>query len=78
MYHLDASHSYLTPALKPALELNTEVQRCIYEILINPVRQETNHLGSDEWAAIINSGGSGLTDDLPEFGLAPMEYITQV
>ena len=33
-------------------------------------------LGSAEWVAVIS--GSGLTDDLPEFGLAPMEYITQI
>lgn len=43
---------------------------------MSPVRQQLGQVGSREWANIIN--GSGLTEDLPDFGLAPMEYITQV
>lgn len=62
----------------PALELNTEVQRCIFETLMNPIRQQLSQLGGFEWAGIISSSGGGLTEDLPEFGLAPMEYITQI
>ena len=45
---------------------------------MGPIRQQMAHLGGSEWAGIIGSGSSGLTEDLPEFGLAPMEYITQV
>lgn len=43
---------------------------------MSPIHQQINQLGSREWADIIS--GSGLTEDLPEFGLAPMEYITQI
>lgn len=43
---------------------------------MSPIHQQINQLGSREWANIISS--SGLTEDLPEFGLAPMEYITQI
>ena len=44
---------------------------------MSPIRQQIGQIGSPEWAAIISNSG-GLTEDLLEFGLAPMEYITQV
>lgn len=43
---------------------------------MSPIHQQLSFLGGREWADIISS--SGLTEDLPEFGLAPMEYITQI
>lgn len=62
--------------MKATVELNSEAQVCIFDTLMSPVRQQISQIGSREWATIIN--GSGLTEDLPDFGLAPMEYITQV
>ena len=76
LFFLDPSHSLLKPTISAALELNVDVQSCIFETLMSPIRRELALLGSSEWASIIS--GSGLTEDLPEFGLAPMEYITQV
>lgn len=67
----------LERVMKESLNLNTEIQLCIFNILMNPIDEQMKFLGNAEWAAIINSG-SGLTEDLPEFGLAPMEYITQI
>jgi len=63
--------------MKESLQLNTDIQLCIFNILMNPIDEQMKSLGNAQWAAIINSG-SGLTEDLPEFGLAPMEYITQI
>lgn len=73
----DATHSYLKPVLSATLELNADVQQCIYETLMSPIRQQVSQIGGPEWDNIISNSG-GLTEDLPEFGLAPMEYITQV
>lgn len=73
---LDERRFYLGPTVSVALELNSEIQRCIYDTLMSPILQQIDLLGSREWAEIISS--SGLTEDLPEFGLAPMEYITQI
>ena len=72
----DERRSYLSPAVAVALELNSEIQRCIYDTLMSPIHQQLGFLGSQEWSDIISS--SSLTEDLPEFGLAPMEYITQI
>ena len=73
----NAIHSFLNPSVSVVLDLNAEIQRCIYDTLMDPIRRQVGLLGSPEWAAII-SGSQGLTEDLPEFGLAPMEYITQI
>lgn len=70
------TRSLLNPTISIVLELNSEIQRCIYDTLMSPIHQQISLLGSREWADIISS--SGLTEDLPEFGLAPMEYITQI
>ena len=67
----------MKPVLSATIELNSDVQQCIFETLMSPIRQQISQIGSPEWASIINNSG-GLTEDLPEFGLAPMEYITQV
>ncbi|XP_032779470.1 conserved oligomeric Golgi complex subunit 7 [Daphnia magna] len=67
---------YLSPTIVVALELNSNIQHSINVTLMSPIHQQINQLGSREWADIIS--GSGLTEDLPEFGLAPMEYITQI
>jgi len=76
IFFLDERRSYLGPTVSGALELNSDIQRCIYDTLMSPILQQIDLLGSREWAEIISS--SGLTEDLPEFGLAPMEYITQI
>lgn len=68
--------SYLSSAVDVAKDLSSEIQRCIYDTLLNPIHQQISLLGTQEWADIIS--GSGLTEDLPDFGLAPMEYITQI
>lgn len=73
---IDMTRSLLNPTISIVLELNSEIQRCIYDTLMSPIHQQISLLGSREWADIISS--SGLTEDLPEFGLAPMEYITQI
>lgn len=75
----DAGSSWLLKrTLAAALELNGQVQLCIFDTLMNPIRRELSLPGSAEWAAAIGGSGAAITDDLPEFGLAPMEYITQV
>ena len=62
--------------MKEALRLNTDIQLCISNILMRPIHEQMTCLGGVEWAGIINS--SALAADLPQFGLAPMEYITQI
>lgn len=75
---VDGSRTFcLDWVMKESLQLNTDIQLCIFNILMNPIDEQMKSLGNAQWAAIINSG-SGLTEDLPEFGLAPMEYITQI
>ena len=62
--------------MNEALRLNTGIQLCIFKILMSSIHEEMSCLDGAEWAGIINS--SALAADLPEFGLAPMEYITQI
>lgn len=75
---LDASYCLVKDAIKSVLKLNCDVQSCIHEILMKPIREQMAAVGSGDWASAISRVGFTGADDLPQFGLAPMEYITQV